>query len=124
MISIFLHGRGRNVVEAGLVAEAGEGRLLAVDEHRHAGTAPELQLSFLGDGDARQVLHRLEQRAARLAEVVGNAEGFLVEGPRHGVGAAGDGYFLQVLHVLVEVNGAEVEVGAQVAHPHGCDRGA
>ena len=56
----------RHAVEPALAAEAGQARLPAVDQDRHAVAAAQRDLAFLIHGHARNTLHRVEHRTGGL----------------------------------------------------------
>jgi hypothetical protein len=65
-----LNATGRNAVEPGLVPDAREARLLAIDEDRNAIAAAELDLTFLADRYAGQSAHCVEHGARRTRNIL------------------------------------------------------
>ena len=110
-----LERRRRQIVQSVLRAEAGEGGLLAIDQHHHLVAAAHLHLAVLPDRHARHGGHRLQHRAARLGDVVGDGERFLVHRTGHRVGVGRDAHIAEGTGLCDQQDGAEVEEGTEFA---------
>jgi hypothetical protein len=110
-----LQRRRRQVVQAVLGAEAGQRRLLAVDQYHDLVAAAHLHLAVLPDRHAGHRRHRLQDGAARLADVVRHDDGLPLHRGRASVRAGGDDDLAELQRLPGHRQRPDVEERTQLA---------